>query len=47
MRVSSFATLELRKVLAKTPDKVATMPDIVGIVAAETPAAMDLALPPE
>lgn len=47
MRLSSVATRELRKVLAKTPDKVATMPDIVGIVAAETPAAIDRAFPPE
>jgi hypothetical protein len=38
--------LLVKNEFANTPDSVATMPDIVGIVAADTPAAIDLALPP-
>ena len=47
MYSDSESTLEVSHVLANTPDKVATMPDIVGIVAADTPEAMDRAFPPE
>jgi len=47
MKAASVCTLEVINVFASTPESVPTMPDIVGIVAAETPAAIDLALPPE
>ena len=45
--IASVSTLLVRNELASTPDKVATIPDMVGIVAAETPAAIERALPPE
>ena len=47
MKSDSDDIFDARKVFASTPDNVATMPDIVGMVAAETPAAMVLALPPD
>ena len=47
MYSASESTLEVSHVFAKTPDKVATMPDMVGIVAADTPDAIERALPPE
>jgi hypothetical protein len=45
--IDSESTLLVKNEFARTPDKVATMPLIVGIVAADTPAAIERALPPE